>query len=327
MKKAPTYLVSCTCAFVLSLCNLAFAQADLQGSQYIFNKTYINPAFSGAEGPLNANIFYQVNDPGIGTIKNTNTISSAVDGLFPNKHSAWGLNFVKSRFGNDSYTVANVNYAYHLNLSEDLTLSSGLGLGFQQFNIDLLNAQTVSPNDPVSGNNVYSSKSDARAGFRLQYQSKYYGGISFDNLLSIYSSRDDFKNSVPQMFRRISMYGIIGANISYPSGFNLQPSLLFMKTFGGQTAMEFSAMVEFINSLSLGLSLRQNISAYESSNAIKDYRYQSIIRPMLQYDLSKKNNLRLGYCYSFNVNKTSSLKASNDFSIVYNIPTKVADKK
>lgn len=123
------------------------------------------------------------------------------------------------------------------------------------------------------------------------------------------------------------MYGILGANVSYPSGMSLKPSFLFMRTFGGQTVIELSTMFEFMNSLSLGLSVRQNVSAYESSNASKDYKYQSIIRPMLQYNLSKKNNLKLGYCYSFNAGKASSLKASNDFSIVYNIPYLKKDDK
>jgi hypothetical protein len=44
---------------------------------------------------------------------------------------------------------------------------------------------------------------------------------------------------------------------------------------------------------------------------------------MIQYDISKKNNLKVGYCYSFNAGTTNNLnRGSNDFSIVYNIPAK-----
>jgi len=312
------------CLTIILLPSLSvFGQVDLQGSQYLFNKTYINPAFAGTEGALNANLFYQLNNSNSGTTQNSNTIAGAIDGLFPNNKSAYGISFIRNRFGNDTYTVANANYAYHLNLSQELVLSSGVGLGFQQFNIDLLNLQTVTPNDPVSANNVYSSKADAHAGLRMLYKSKYYAGLSFDNLLSVYTTRNDYENNVPQMFRKISMYAIAGANIDFPSNVNMKSSLLLMKTFGGLTAVEVSAMFELMHSLSLGASFRQNISYYTSNTASRDYLYQSILRPMIQYDISKKNNLRVGYCYSFNAGTTNNLnRGSNDFSIVYNIPNK-----
>jgi type IX secretion system PorP/SprF family membrane protein len=310
------------CLWIIALAGTpVFAQVELQGSQYIFNKTYINPAFAGTEGTLNANLFYQLNNSNGGTTQNSNTAAGAVDGLFPNNKSAYGVNFIRSRFGNDTYTVANANYAYHLNLSEELVLSSGVGLGFQQFNINLLNLQTVTPNDPVSSNNVYSSKADAHAGIRMLYKSKYYAGLSFDNLLSVYTTRNDYENNVPQMFRKISMYAIAGTDIDFPSNVNLKSSLLLMKTFGGLTALEVSAMFEMMHSLSLGASFRQNISYFTSNTASRDYFYQSILRPMIQYDISKKNNLKVGYCYSFNAGTTNNLnRGSSDFSIVYNIP-------
>ncbi|RYE27364.1 MAG: type IX secretion system membrane protein PorP/SprF [Sphingobacteriaceae bacterium] len=327
MKNSTIYksglLFSACLTLIMLSCTNTYAQVDLQGSQYIFNKTYINPAFAGTEGTLNANLFYQMNNSNGGATANSGTAACAIDGLFPNNKSAYGFNFVRNRFGNDSYTVANANYAYHLDLSQDLTLSSGVGLGFQQFNIDLLNLQTVTANDPVSSNNVYSSKADAHAGLRMLYKSKYYAGLSFDNLLSVYTTRNDYENNVPQMFRKISMYAIAGANVDFPSSVNLKSSLLLMKTFGGLTAIEFSAMFEMMHSLSLGASFRQNISYFTTNTASRDYLYQSILRPMIQYNISRKNNLRVGYCYSFNAGTTNNLnRGSNDFSIVYNIPGK-----
>ncbi|MXV51011.1 type IX secretion system membrane protein PorP/SprF [Pedobacter sp. HMF7647] len=305
----------------LLLSGKSFAQADLLGGQYIFSKVYVNPSFVGTDGRLNANAYYQMNESG--QASNSYTISTDVDGLFANNKSGWGLNLTRSRFGNDSYTVAYANYAYHVDLSSDLKMSSGVGIGFQQFDISMVQLQTVTENDPAAMNNVYSSKLDARAGIRLEYSSKFYGGLSFDNLISVYSNKEDYQYQVPPMFRKINMYALLGANLEYSNGFGFQPSFLFIKTFGGNTAFELNAMLEMAKTITFGIAFRQDIIDLKSTNTSDDHSTQSIIRPLIQYNVSKTNSLKFGYCYSFNTGRPTGVgKGSHDLSVVFNLPVK-----
>lgn len=315
-------LVSMVISVVVMLItsSVLFAQADLQQAQYLFNKIYINPAFAGTEGKVNANVFYQLNSSNAGASADSYNIAAAVDGLFPGEHSAYGVNLVRSRFGNDSYTTAYANYAYHLKLTEDLDLSSGLGMGFHQFDIDLSQLQSVTVGDPAAGNSVYSSKLDARAGIRMVFKSAFYAGVSFDNLLSVYSNKDDFKEDFPPAFRKINLYTVVGANIKLSYGNTFKPSFLFMKTFGGATAIELNALHDYANTFAFGLSLRREIRPLNSVNT-NDHSVQSILRPLLQYNVSKKNNLKFAYCYSFNAGRPSGVsKGSHDLSVVFNVP-------
>lgn len=322
MKKILKYLLL-PMLIVLARTNELKAQMELQGSQYIFDKTFINPAFSGTEGLAKANIQFRLNgrEQNLGK---SYTLSAAGNVLLQKVKSSIGVNVVKSTFGNDSYTLGYINYVYHLPVSETTVLSSGISLGIQQFDINLLNLVTVQQNDPLAKTNVYSSKFDARFGLQATVDKKYYVGLSFDNILSLYTKKDDFYNQVPPTFRRINMYLIAGAKIDYDTGMQLKPSVLFMKNFGGITSVDINASFIFNGSVGFGIGFRQQIEEAQSVALGNDGQNlkQSLIRPMIQYDInSSKRNLKIGYCYGFNASQSVGVsRETHDISLIYNMP-------
>lgn len=304
--------------------NNSFAQVEMQGSQFIFDKTYINPAFSAINGGINANLHYQLNDAGQYSGKSY-TLSAAASIAMKQVKSSLGMNVVRNVFGNDSYTMGYGNYVYHLPVSATTVLSSGISLGIQQFDINLSDLTTVAQNDPLAARNIYSSKLDARFGLTGTFNNKFYLGVSFDNILSLYTRKDDYYNQVPPTFRKINMYFIGGANLVYDSGIQMQPSLLFMKNFGGVTSFDANALLTFDRSISFGIGFRQRIEESQSVALGKEDRSisQSILRPMIQYQINKANQaVKIGYCYSFNAGNSLNVgnKGSHDLTLIFELP-------
>ncbi|MFA4869915.1 MAG: PorP/SprF family type IX secretion system membrane protein [Pedobacter sp.] len=308
---------------ICSISQHIYAQIEMQGSQFIFDKTFINPAFSGIDGHINANLHYQLNEVNQGTGK-SHTISASGNIPMPKVKSSLGLNIVRSVFGYDSYTMGYGNYVYHLPVSENTVLSSGISFGVQQFDINVLNSTTIVENDPLAARNIYSSKFDARFGIVGTFSKKYYVGLSFDNILSLYDNKDSYYNQIPNTFRKINMYLIGGATVHNNENITLRSNILVMKTFGGLTALDVNAMVTLNEGLSFGLGFRQQIEELQSVAVGAEGKSfsQSLLRPMLQYAIptSKKEMIKIGYCYSFNAGRSTSIgMASHDIALTFSI--------
>src|SRR3546814_3810591 len=81
--------------------------------------------------------------------------------MLPGKRLGLGLNLIRSRFGNDSYTTLYLNAAYHLQATDELTIASGIAAGFQQFDINLSQLAVVTLGaPPADEGNLYSSRSE-----------------------------------------------------------------------------------------------------------------------------------------------------------------------
>ncbi|WP_165953099.1 PorP/SprF family type IX secretion system membrane protein [Pedobacter changchengzhani] len=302
---------------------VAKAQLEMQGSQFILDKTFINPAFMGTESQAMGNAQYQAVSGAQGSGAKAYTLSVGGNVNLPKVKSSIGFNAVKNTFGNDSYTVGYGNYVYHLPVSENMVLSSSIGIGVQQFDINLSDLVTVKDGDPLARRNIYSSKFDARFGIAGRINNKYYFGLSFDNILSLYTNKDSYSNQVPATFRKINLYAIMGANLPIQGNLMLTPTFLFIKNMGGITSIDVNAQILMNRSLAFGIGFRQRIE--EVSTITEDNGRsltQSIIRPMLSYQLNNaKNSIKIGYLYNFNASSSVGLNVgTHDISLAFIIP-------
>ncbi|MND30195.1 hypothetical protein D3C80_207230 [compost metagenome] len=299
----------------------AFAQVEMQGSQYLFDRTYVNPAFSGSSGIVDASASFQLKEVSQNPGKSYN-ICAAGNFYLSKIKSGLGANVMSMVFGNDHYTTAYINYAYHLQVSDKVGLSSGLSLGIQQFQINLSDLTTVNPNDPLEKQNIYSSKMNARYGLSATFNNNYYIGISFDNILSLYTNKQDLENQIPPMFRKISMYLTGGGVIHLNEVNKLEPSFLIMKTFTGVNAYDLNAMATLTEGVDAGIGYRylselKNVATDENGNG------QSSFRPMIRFKLNpgKSNQFfKIGYAYNFSVGREAGLNTgSHDISLLFNM--------
>ncbi|AFD08047.1 PorP/SprF family type IX secretion system membrane protein [Solitalea canadensis] len=306
---------------LLSFTMPAFAQVEMQGSQYLFDKTYVNPAFSGSSGLIAASANFQLKEISQNPGKSYN-INAAGNFYLSKIKSGIGVNVMSMVFGNDHYTTAYINYAYHLQVSEKVGLSSGLSLGLQQFQINLADLTTVNPNDPLEKQNIYSSKMNARYGLSATFNNNYYVGVSFDNILSFYTNKQDLENQIPPMFRKISMYIIGGGEIRLNDVNKLESGLLIMKTFKGMNAYDLNVMATLTEGIDAGIGYRylseiKNVTTDENGNG------QSSFRPMIRFKLNTgKNNqfLKVGYAYNFSIGRETGLNTgAHDISLLFSM--------
>src|SRR3546814_19040365 len=75
----------------------AFGQAELQGSQYLFHKKYINPAYAGSLGDFSANMHFMMKD-GAGNAKNSSTVSLASAARLPGTRLDLGPNLIRNPY-------------------------------------------------------------------------------------------------------------------------------------------------------------------------------------------------------------------------------------
>lgn len=305
-----------------------WAQIELQqGMQYLYSMSYYNPAFSGVNGQLNVSSFFKAPSNFRNTRQNS-TIGVSADGLIDERFAAAG-NYVREVFGNDTYSAGNLSGAVHINVNDADVLSSGISLGVQQYGINVLDLTTATTNDPAAYSNVYSTKLNAGAGIRFAHfdsqgdQEKYYLGLSFTNLLSVYNNRNSLDNEIPGAFRRVGMYAIAGGNFSISDEVKLNASALFSKYFADNAMLDLGWMVK-MQVISLGVYYRYNSTSYPQNQDSRTLQIrQSSLRPMLQLGFLKGQRLKLSYAYDVNIGSTQQtvkLNSSN-LALIYSLPS------
>lgn len=180
---------------VLSLS--AHAQTRPQPSMYVFNYSFINPAAIAAEDYSQVRVGYRRQWVGIDGAPATGWLNAEMrlgsqDGNVSNtisKGHGLGVNLFHEEIGPYKTINVNIGYAYHLPLSQDLTLSAGFAGGFQRTRFDM--SKSIYPDqaaDPAaiaqaSISNKYSP--DLNAGIMVS-GSRFFAGVS---LLQIIPSR------------------------------------------------------------------------------------------------------------------------------------------
>lgn len=188
---------------------VSLGQTEMLNSQYLFEKTFITPANFQQEEKLRVFMNHQ-SSTGQGR-GGKEYIYSAAANYKANEKSLVGINVVSNQFGQENSLMGYMNYTYNILIAENATLSNGIGFGFQQYRLNLDDAQGGTVIDPTVTGNIYSSKFDFRLGATALINKKTYFGVSFDNILSNYNNQSEKEvNYTPASFRRINMTFMAG---------------------------------------------------------------------------------------------------------------------
>ena len=135
MKKGLITVVACVCSIILN------AQQSVNYTQYMVNNFAFNPAVAGSKDCVNMRVGYRAQWTGFEGNPNTAfaTVHSGIAkrGVRKNENNhAIGLRLINDETGPTSRTSLNFAYAYHVKVSRDYVLSSGIYLGFMQYKLD-----------------------------------------------------------------------------------------------------------------------------------------------------------------------------------------------
>lgn len=279
----------------------AFAQQDLQVSQYMFNHLLLNPAYAGSKEYMMATLLYRkqwVDFKGSPTSQ-----VASVHGPLGLTNFGWGGLITNDRIGVTNRTDFYANAAYHLPVNSKMKLSVGLraGGGYYSYrNSDLI---YWDENDPsFAGDRVSKFLPNIGAGLYL-YSNKFYAGLSVPTLISYDPTKSLSINTnsgevVPQQVRHY--FGTAGY------AFEVNPDLVFRP----------SVLVKYVQNAPVEADVNLNVLLGQLLWVGASYRTNDSFVALLEFQLTKK--WRLGYAYDFTITDIRNYSSgSHEFMIGY----------
>lgn len=294
------------------------AQQKPHYTQYIINPFIINPALAGIENYVDVKLSHRRQWVGIqdgpvtsyltlqGPIGKDDYISTptSLDGVSgnprgkmywenytaPSSHHGIGLQLVNDVTGPLSNTSGYLTYAYHQALSGRTSLSSGIGLGFSRYNLDVNKLQF---SDAVVDPAVYGSgilnnlRFDMMAGLYL-YSPDFFISLSAQQLLP---QKIDFTNgyirpetgkTVPHFFASAGYRFLAGAD------FNVLPSVMVKYVEPIPVQVEANIKLQYRGLAWLGAS----------------YRHKDGFAGMAGLIIS--NRVNIGYAYDYTTSRLNN---------------------
>ena len=305
------YLV---CACLLGIISNAIAQQDAQFSQYMFNKTLINPAATGSDD-VNVSLLYRtqwVSQPGA-----PKSFGLVADAPIANKRVGLGLILANTTQGPLSFTRINTNYSYKINIGEGGGFYLGLQAGIVQYSINqsMLNTRDDINNDQaLSSNNLRKIIPDF--GFGLMYKSeKFHIGLTVPHLLQSeikfinpqLNLADTIKKRAlfSQIFRHY--YATAGVNIDVNEDFQIQPSII----------TRYVANAPFVADINCNVNYKKMIWGGVG------YRISNLGGIIGMVGLTLNNMFKVGYAFDFTTSGlAANTGASHEIMLSYHLETK-----
>lgn len=280
---------------------LAWSQQDVQHTQYMYNMSVINPAYTtGNIGVYNFGALYRTQWVGV-----TGAPTSA--NLFAhtpiNDQIEVGLTYINDNIG-DIIKENNLfaDFAYKLNLEEHGHLSFGLKAGLSFFNLDFTNLDLESggiATDPNFSENINQSNFNLGAGI-FYNTDRYYIGFSIPYILK--SNYYINENGKYQNIQKPHFYLTGGYVFDLNEEFKLKPSIMAKAVNGAPISLDLNANVLYQNRLELGLG----------------YRLNDALIGMVNFGITPE--LRIGYAYDYTLSNLDVFSSgSHEFFLLYNL--------
>lgn len=250
----------------------SFAQQNSQYTQYMYNMSVINPAYSGSSGIPVVRVAGRTQ--WVNILGAPRTASFSIDAPV-GRSVGLGFSVIHDRVGPVRENIVTGDFSYTIFTSDEGRLAFGLKGGFRSFDIGTLT--TIDP-DPI---NVPINRISAVVGAGVfYYTDKFYAGFSSPNLLKTkYDDRDvavitDANDSAP-------FYLTSGYVFDITDNIKLKPSTMFKMAAGSPLSIDLSTNLLINNNLEFGLS----------------YRFDDSMAAMIGIQASQK--IRFGYAFEY----------------------------
>lgn len=294
MKKILIHLI------LLILPILLWSQQDAQYTQYMYNMSTINPAYTtGTIDVINFGGIYRSQWVGvIGAPKTTNIfIHKPI-----NENIEVGLTFVNDNIG-DIVKENNIyaDFAYKIELNDYSSLSFGLKVGGSFYNVDFTNFKLESQDviDPSFAENLKNSYFNFGSGLYYNTE-KLYVGLSVPTILNAkHLNKTDGKY---QSVQQAHFYLTAGYVIDLNEAFKLKPAFMAKAAKGTPVEFDLTANILYNNRFEFGVA----------------YRFNDAVSAIVNIGVTE--NLRIGYAYDYTTSNLGSFSSgSHEFLLLYNL--------
>ncbi|SNZ01561.1 type IX secretion system membrane protein PorP/SprF [Flagellimonas pacifica] len=295
MKRIPIALL-----FFLSIFG-ANSQQDPQYTQYMYNMSTINPAYTTNEkGMINFGTLYRSQWKNVEGAPKTLTFFSHA--TLSNKIET-GLSFISDNIGDGVLKENNIyaDFAYILKLTTKSNLALGLKGGITTFETNF--QDFVLPefqNDIAFNENLNSIFPNVGIG-AFYNRADFYAGISAPNLLT--SKHLDNQNGINRIgSEEIHLFFTSGYVYTLNPTLKIKPSIMAKMVKGSPISLDVSLNALFNNKFEGGLS----------------YRLEDAVSAM--FNISVIPNIRIGYAYDYTLSNLGQFSAgSHEIFALFNL--------
>ena len=302
----------------------AYAQQNIQFTQYMFNSLSVNPAYAGYKEEWFAQMALRNQWVGIEGAPKTGQVS--IDGIVNpgSKTLGVGLQVTSDKLAAQTSNSVYANLAYRLRLNAEDTqrLSFGIGFGLTQYGLDGTMLQPIDNSDnALPLGKIGSFIPDVRIG-TYYYNPKWYIGISMMDLLSGDKSNNLFRwrdGTADNIQRKRHVYLITGMLFELSDQLKLRPSILVKEEFKGPTTIDGSAMLVFNNRFWIGGSYRTGLDLwkkkYDENLKLNRDNALGVIAQVYATE-----RLRIGYSYDYAISGLQGYqKGSHELTLGYTL--------
>ncbi|NDK56897.1 PorP/SprF family type IX secretion system membrane protein [Pontibacter fetidus] len=285
------------------------AQQQPQFTHYSFNGMQLSPAYAGITNRPEIVSIYRYQwlgyDATFDDGGSPQTLLLTANTPVRLLHGGVGINLMRDKIANTTYTVAALSYSFHIPIRE-----GKLGLGVQG-NVNNIKKGSYRPNDdndPSVPNNSSDTKYDLGAGIWYESSTFYAGGGVTNLLKSEYEFAnqedgiDDDKKG--RLLSENHIYATAGYHLPVLSIFILTPMALIKhdtETF----------------SFDAGAKITYDEKYWAGVN----YRHKEAVGALIGLSLFTDNSLRVGYAFDLTIfNKVAKAPTSHEVMLSYRLP-------
>lgn len=272
-----------------------------QFSQHMYNQQGLNPAVTGSEMYMVAQLTHRSQWVGFGNSPSTQLlgIHSSIN------HKSFGVGgyLFNDSYGPFSNLGVNGSYAYHVKLSRKTKLGFGLSGTVSQFSVNGNKIKLNNDADPLVNVTVSESNLKYNGSFGLLLHHEiYYLGISALNIIpqkdNLYKTKD-LSGALPTVYH----FNVIGGvGIAFDKNNTLFPSFLVKYIENNPVQVDFNLRYIFENAFEFGVSYRTD---------------DAVIGVVNLYIM---DDLNIIYSYDFiTSNLSKANKGSHEISLKYTI--------
>ncbi len=265
----------------LGIGGIGYAQQEALYSQYQFNQSMINPAYTGVNDVFNATAISRRQWVGLEGAPVTNMLNASTS-LLNNKLGA-GIIIASDTYGVNRNTEAQALFAYRIDLLNGKSISFGMQTGYKQYTYNYENLVLEQNDQALEFSNGQVAQFNVGAGIYFT-TNQYYVGISVPKMLNTETT----ENGITSTIQRRTFYVSGGYVFDQLISLKIKPSVLIRVIEGQPISIDLNASVLLLETLWVGASLRNfNAAGINSQFEISDL-------------------LRLGYSFEWPLNELSN---------------------
>ena len=277
------------------------AQQDPQYTQYMYNMSVVNPAYTTNEpGLLNFGALYR--SQWVGTVGSPETLTFFAHTPLSDKIET-GISIISDRIGDGAIKENNIyaDFAYILKLDDKSNLSLGLKGGVTLFESDFTNFMLPQTQDDAAFNqNINQTFPNIGMGVFYTRQ-QFYAGLSIPNLLTSthLETRDGITTKGSE---NIHVFLTSGYVFDINNDLKLKPSILAKAVDGSPLTVDASVNALYLERFEGGLS----------------YRLDDSVSAM--FNIAVLPSLRIGYAYDYTLSNLSTYSSgSHEIFVLFDL--------